>query len=158
MADATRDLAPSSEELLNIWNRDYSADGPAVAAPEQLNFDQNQSDYDLRSYAAPRYTRPDGSSLTPNIDQMLQRSNQPLSTINCNPITPRKRHRNNPPHNPPGCDPPDRDHNDCGHGGHGHGGGDGGGGCQPVPEPATMALFGVAAGVAGLRKRFGRKA
>jgi hypothetical protein len=147
--------------LLNIWNRDYSADSSTATAPEQFNYDQNQSDYDLRSYATPRYTRPGGGSLTPNIDRVLQNSAQATSpnalykqsnAINCNPITPRNRHRN-PPHNPPGCDPPDRNH-----GGGGHGGGHGGGGCQPVPEPATMALFGVAAGVAGLRKRFGRKA
>jgi hypothetical protein len=155
MAESTRDLAPTSDELLDIWNRDYSADGPSASAPAQFDNYQMQSDYDLRSYTAPRYTRPDGGSLTPNIDQVLQRSNQPLTTINCNPITPRNRHRHNPPHNPPGCDPPDRNDPGCGHGGHG---GHGGGGCQPVPEPATMALFGVAAGVAGLRKRFGRKA
>jgi hypothetical protein len=158
MADSARDLGPSAEELLNIWNRDYSADAPTPSAPERLTTTDVQSDYDLRSYT-PRYTRPDGGSLTPNIDRVLQKSTGLQQEYGQNPLHSRNRHRNGPG-GPPTCDPSDPHDGggkggDCGDGDHrGHGDG----GCQPVPEPGTMLLFGAAAGVAGLRKRFGRKA
>lgn len=154
MAESARDSGPSADELLDMWNRDYSADAPSALAPEQFSTDAGDSEYDLRSYATPRYTRPDGRSLTPNIDRVLEKSSGSSPAVNCNPFPPRHRRRN-PPGGPPSCEPP-RCPGGGGHGGHGGHGGGNGGGCEPVPEPGTMLLFGAAAGVAGLRKRFGR--
>ena len=168
---ATETTPSVMDDVLRIWNQAPATDAgdntPNVTAASQwYNVDDDETGSDD---VTPSYRAPDGSSLTPNLDRLLQRAGQPLvpsdgiglgvgapsTDPNAFTASPFFEKGGQSWHQPPRCNPPPRPKRRCrphyqppcpprppG--------------CPPptpTPEPGTLLLFGAAAATVTAARR-----